>query len=123
MSTTRYFENLVISAAVEITAADLRGGDEIISWWSSARQRFVPYHDILIVGRVQVEDESVFISVKDSPRSGVDASFCPKQRLEVVRGAAKPAEDLSRYPHRCPRCQAPAYIGFASTECSVKDCQ
>lgn len=38
--------------------------------------------------------------------------------------AAPPAiiADPSRYPHSCPRCSAPAYIGFASVDCSRKSC-
>lgn len=30
--------------------------------------------------------------------------------------------DPSKYPHRCPRCDAPAYIGFTSVDCSRKSC-
>lgn len=28
--------------------------------------------------------------------------------------------DPGRYPHRCERCGAPAYVGFTATECSAK---
>lgn len=35
-----------------------------------------------------------------------------------------PAVDLSRYPHRCPACQAPAYLGaVSSVECTGKWCR
>lgn len=30
----------------------------------------------------------------------------------------KPEIDLSKFPHKCPRCSKAAYIGFASIECS-----
>jgi hypothetical protein len=36
--------------------------------------------------------------------------------------AAEPKKDLSRYPHRCPKCQSPAYLGFNSIECSKDGC-
>lgn len=32
------------------------------------------------------------------------------------------APDRKQYPHDCPRCKAPAYIGFAKVDCSAK-CQ
>lgn len=32
------------------------------------------------------------------------------------------AKIASAYPHKCPRCQAPAYIGFTDISCS-KNCQ
>jgi hypothetical protein len=25
-----------------------------------------------------------------------------------------------RYPHKCPRCKGPAYIGFSSVDCKAK---
>ncbi len=31
--------------------------------------------------------------------------------------------DLARFPHRCPRCQNPAYIGFSTVECSAEGCR
>lgn len=40
--------------------------------------------------------------------------------LRVVAPAAGP--DLSRFPHKCPKCGSPAYVGFSSTECSREDC-
>jgi hypothetical protein len=38
--------------------------------------------------------------------------FAPKEQEKT---------DLSRYPHKCPTCQSPAYVGFSSVECS-KEC-
>lgn len=37
----------------------------------------------------------------------------------AINAAAKPKADASRFPHKCPGCGKPAYIGFNSTECSV----
>jgi hypothetical protein len=31
---------------------------------------------------------------------------------------ASTAIDMSKYPHKCPKCSSPAYIGFTSVECS-----
>jgi hypothetical protein len=31
---------------------------------------------------------------------------------------AKPTIDLNKYPHKCPTCSLPAYIGFNSIDCS-----
>lgn len=31
--------------------------------------------------------------------------------------------DLSRFPHSCPSCSSPAYIGFSVIECSRQDCR
>lgn len=30
-----------------------------------------------------------------------------------------PTIDLSRFPHKCLKCGAPAYIGFMDTDCSA----
>jgi hypothetical protein len=40
--------------------------------------------------------------------------------LEVLKRYVvdAPTTDLSRYPHKCPKCTGPAYIGFNSVECS-----
>lgn len=27
--------------------------------------------------------------------------------------------DTTRFPHKCPRCGAPAYVGLSSVECSA----
>jgi len=35
-------------------------------------------------------------------------------RIEMVG----PRVDLSKFPHTCPRCKAPAYVGFVKVECS-----
>ena len=36
----------------------------------------------------------------------------------------KPGADLSRYPHKCPRCGEPAYVGavVASVDCTNLEC-
>jgi hypothetical protein len=31
--------------------------------------------------------------------------------------------DYSRFPHLCPRCKAPAFIGFMNVECSQEGCR
>lgn len=46
------------------------------------------------------------------------------QALKSFVGSIKtfsksPEPDRSKFPHQCPRCGKPAYIGFASTECSA----
>lgn len=40
----------------------------------------------------------------------------------INRSTARIIADPSRYPHQCPRCSAPAYIGFMSVDCSRKSC-
>jgi len=34
----------------------------------------------------------------------------------------EPAVDPSRFPHTCPACEAPAYIGLRTVECSEAGC-
>lgn len=34
----------------------------------------------------------------------------------------EPTVDMSRFPHRCPRCSKPAYIGATLVECSDGSC-
>jgi hypothetical protein len=43
-------------------------------------------------------------------------------RKEILKGLAVPECYLignnGRYPHKCPQCGSPAYIGLISIECS-----
>lgn len=39
------------------------------------------------------------------------------EELELV-DEVKPI-DTSKYPHKCPRCSSPCYIGFIAIDCSV----
>jgi hypothetical protein len=41
--------------------------------------------------------------------------------LEVIgdRGALVSRQEMSAFPHSCPRCSAPAYVGFVSIDCSA----
>lgn len=42
------------------------------------------------------------------------------ESVAAVKTPSKsPEPDRSKFPHDCPRCGRPAYIGFASTECSA----
>lgn len=47
---------------------------------------------------------------------GYDEDFyIPKCPVAIIA-------DPSRYPHQCPRCSAPAYIGLMTVDCSRKSC-
>lgn len=46
--------------------------------------------------------------------------WCVRPQSGVL---VKSSVDQSRYPHVCSRCGKPAYIGFASTECSDQACK
>jgi hypothetical protein len=39
-------------------------------------------------------------------------------RYAELFGSAKP--ETTRYPHKCPRCSAAAYVGFTTIECSKR---
>lgn len=41
--------------------------------------------------------------------------YIPKRPAAIIA-------DPSRYPHQCPRCSAPAYIGLMTVDCSRKSC-
>src|SRR5690606_36963896 len=49
---------------------------------------------------------------------GYDEDFYLPKREQSPAVIADP----SRYPHQCPRCTAPAYIGLVSVDCSRKGC-
>lgn len=51
---------------------------------------------------------------------GKDGIYRPKIPLII---SAPMIPDKERYPHECPVCKAPAYIGLNSTECSRKNCK
>jgi hypothetical protein len=40
---------------------------------------------------------------------------CPLMRVNLVIEKAEKKE--TRYPHKCPKCGNPAYIGFSTIEC------
>jgi len=42
----------------------------------------------------------------------------PRTMQEWLDAWGSPQLDLSRFPHTCPRCGDPAYIGFTTIECS-----
>lgn len=42
--------------------------------------------------------------------------YIPKRQAPAI------IADTSHYPHQCPRCGSPAYIGFTSVDCSRKSC-
>lgn len=46
--------------------------------------------------------------------------FYPDQ-LELI-DEAKPVIDTSKYPHKCPRCNNNAYVGFLTIDC-VNGCK
>jgi hypothetical protein len=43
----------------------------------------------------------------------------------VDRSAGRPSDpiDLAQFPHQCPRCSSPAYVGLTSVECSRAGCE
>jgi hypothetical protein len=45
------------------------------------------------------------------------------QRIDSLKNQeVKPETDQSKFPHRCPSCGSPAYIGLLSVECSNGSC-
>lgn len=51
---------------------------------------------------------------RDRPAVEGETTYAHYARTAVPR--SNPA--ASRFPHVCPRCAAPAYVGFSSVECS-----
>lgn len=41
-------------------------------------------------------------------------------REDVLTNAELQAPASGEWPHRCPRCSAPAYVGFSSVDCSKR---
>jgi hypothetical protein len=41
----------------------------------------------------------------------------PVREMLICEGPERMADD-DRFPHSCPRCKSPAYVGFTSVECS-----
>lgn len=73
------------------------------------------------------------ISVQPMKSSAPDQSYldCPTC-AGVGHGACLSADALAKehddyvaanYPHTCPRCSAPAYVGFEKVECSEPSCR
>jgi hypothetical protein len=49
--------------------------------------------------------------------SGIKNGLFTPSILELLDDTA-PTIDMSKYPHKCPRCSNPAYIGFSVIDCS-----
>lgn len=64
-------------------------------------------------GTLVISQPSVPLYVKFDGRTFV--SFDP--------AAVLPGPDLSRYPHNCPRCKSPAYVGLEAVDCSRNECK
>ncbi len=56
----------------------------------------------------------------DAPGGGdpMAGPVFPVPRRSVVMVDILGGSDPGRFPHRCPRCGSPAYVGFSSVECS-----
>src|SRR5690349_10862569 len=48
-----------------------------------------------------------------SPPEELDWCQCPISCVTLLE-----FKDMSKFPHKCPKCKSPAYIGFATVECS-----
>lgn len=44
------------------------------------------------------------------------------RNVQAIECAVPAGPDPSKFPHVCPKCGSPAYIGFNSTECSKAGC-
>jgi hypothetical protein len=54
-------------------------------------------------------------------RSGGIAAWLPDWTYQVkIDLGDDPGPDLSKYPHKCPRCGAAAYVGLVAVDCSGK---
>lgn len=67
-------------------------------------------------------DKSVIMSV-DISRPG--SKYKAHELIAVLPENLLPTEpviavDINNYPHKCPNCKAPAFIGFMSIDCSAK---
>lgn len=49
--------------------------------------------------------------------------FPPRPLDEYVSYPRSAPVDLARFPHACPRCGKPAYVGLAAVECSDGGCR
>jgi len=49
------------------------------------------------------------------PRMGYDLVKLVNEKTST----ASPTPSSDKYPHKCPRCGSPAYLGFSSVECSM----
>lgn len=41
-----------------------------------------------------------------------------KSLKPVIEPEPHQVVDMQRWPHKCPRCSGPAYVGFAKVECA-----
>lgn len=63
---------------------------------------------------VNLDDPTVEITAS---RTGTPAYYVhPRWFEEAMKG--EETVDTSRFPHVCPRCTAPAYVGLAQVDCS-----
>lgn len=66
-------------------------------------------------------DEPMWFTTIQMPRWCIPASYTGISMSSAV--CPMVLIDYSRFPHSCPRCKAPAYIGLASVECSQERCR
>lgn len=67
---------------------------------------------------VPVRDGDVLVATLKVDEVVLDCKTVGEIVAEFGLKASVP--DPGRYPHRCERCGAPAYVGFTATECSAK---
>jgi hypothetical protein len=72
--------------------------------------------------RDSVPGSGIDIQAAISARSKGPIPFAPRRDVVLVSVSDPPAVDRSRFPHSCPRCGSPAYVGLASAECSRAGC-
>lgn len=69
---------------------------------------------LVVTGKSRT-DTSIYVAVR-----GGDFDvyvYNPTDQLRVTRSVPDKSVDDSRFPHRCPRCAGPAYIGAFSVDC------
>lgn len=109
------FTSIITSAAQELVVPwnDLQAGDIILKCHQT------PWAECTIISTRSSPEFSDRVEIVYTADGKERTTRNPKEYLWTVRRAGTAQKD-PKFPHACPRCKKPAYIGFSAVECSVK---
>jgi hypothetical protein len=65
--------------------------------------------------------DDLYVDKLSAPGNGNSPPWCiGLEDCDLQQAAAEISLDSAKYPHTCPRCNSPAYIGINRVDCSAK---
>jgi hypothetical protein len=100
----------------EVSQLDFLTGEEMVDKYKG-REVEIMNDDNSVYGKGKIIGYSnSYVNVK-----GQFPTLCLPLNTKILplNAITTPTIDVSKYPHKCPKCGKPAYVGFSSIDCSA----